>query len=203
MKVRIQTTSEMLGTNPGDPDIYQAFIATKARLPEDIERAKEQAEALPASELEEKGTTVFLRKNGLPAIPAYHVKGLVKEFIGSMLDLGLFDWKHPKVKITRWTYKRIVDKGIYVSPDLLQLHMPEGASIGHCVRPLRAQTLRGERICLACSESVPAGTWLECDIECRVPELEKVVVDALTEGRVTGLGQWRGGGKGTFTFERQ
>jgi len=36
-----------------------------------------------------------------------------------------------------------------------------------------------------------------------VPELEKVVVDALTEGRVTGLGQWRGGGKGTFTFERQ
>lgn len=77
------------------------------------------------------------------------------------------------------------------------------AKIGVLERPLRGQTPQGERVALAKSETVPAGTRLEFDVI--VQDVEAVTTEVLEEwfsyGQRRGLGQWRNGGWGAFTYE--
>ena len=71
-----------------------------------------------------------------------------------------------------------------------------GMKLDFCERPLRAQTPMGERVSIAKSESVPAGTTAEFEIECLDPKLEDMVRECLDYGAKRGLGQWRNSGKG-------
>ena len=73
--------------------------------------------------------------------------------------------------------------------------------MGDCQRPLRASGPSGERVALAHSETVPAGSYIEFTIEMWTDDLEKVVRECLDYGARRGLGQWRNSGKGTFYWE--
>ena len=76
-------------------------------------------------------------------------------------------------------------------------------------RPLRAMTARGERICLARSEIIPAGAtltftlqWLTNNSQKSTQNItEEALLWALDYGALKGFGQWRGGGFGRFTYE--
>lgn len=70
-----------------------------------------------------------------------------------------------------------------------------------CERPLRASTPQGERVSIAKSESVPAGSTAEFEIECLDPGLEAMVRECLNYGTKRGLGQWRNSGKGRYEWE--
>ena len=70
-----------------------------------------------------------------------------------------------------------------------------------CQRPLRAQTMQGERVSLASSDEVPAGAVLTCDVECLDESHEAAVREWLDYGSLRGLGQWRNSGKGRFEWE--
>ena len=73
--------------------------------------------------------------------------------------------------------------------------------MAECQRPLRAQTAQGERVSLANSEEIPAGSSCQFEVLCMDDSHEAAVMEWLEYGRLRGLGQWRNSGKGRFTYE--
>lgn len=196
MKVKITFMAPLLGTSPADPEIYENFIGSKSA---DKERIKEELAGLSADELSEKGKTVFHRTDdGAPMLYDYQIKGMIKEAFGTFVEFGPINVS--KQKISKYNVKRIVDNFIFVGPREIPLQIPDGEEITECVRPLRAQTMRGERVSLACSEQAPKGTVVECYVEWNNPGLEKFVRDALDYGKLKGIGQWRNSGMGRFEW---
>ena len=89
---------------------------------------------------------------------------------------------------------------MFVKERRIPFILPDGEEIGDCQRPLRAQTAQGERISLANSETVPAGTQVEFTIMVMVDSLMKNVIEWLDYGQLNGIGQWHNSGKGRFTW---
>jgi hypothetical protein len=102
-------------------------------------------------------------------------------------------------KIT--AYKKVVDGLIFVLPRKIPVILPDGGDIGLCQRPLRANTAQGEKIALAISETLPAGTQIEFTVQCLSDEHEAAVREWLDYGALRGIGQWRNSGKGRFDWE--
>lgn len=199
LKVGLTLVEELLGTASNNPEVHKEHIASKSA---DAEKVKEEMEALSAEELIEKSVTVFPKENGVPFLWDYQIRGFFKENIGAFIDLGILDYPANSVpRLTKWVYKRIVDKGVFVNPRKVMLNMPTGSKLGNCPRPIRVLTMKGERVALADSETVPPGTWLEFEVVVMVPTLLPVMEQCLDYGKLSGLGQWRGGGKGRFTWK--
>lgn len=89
----------------------------------------------------------------------------------------------------------VADKGMTVFP------RNENGEITECQRPLRAQTAQGERVSLANSEQIPAGSTCEFEIVLLDDSHEKVVREWLDYGALRGIGQWRNSSKGRFAYE--
>ena len=197
IKVKITTTTETLGTNPADKDIFAEFIASNAP---DAKSRKEEIEELGAQEYEDKSVTVHSKdKDGNPFLWDYQLKGFFK----SAAAAGSYQGGDKKLT----AYKKKIDLNVHIfaidddTDRKLMMHIPEGKEMGWCVRPLRAQTMQGERVALAKSETVPEGTWFECQIHILDDSLEKYVRQWLDYGKYNGLLQWRNSGKGRFTWE--
>ena len=195
MKVKITFTEELLGTASNNPSVHKEFIASKSP---DAEKVREEMESLPAEEQIEKSVTVFHRDtDGMPILYDYQIKGFIKEAVGVMIDLAGEEIRVGKTKVSKFTFKRVVDNFIFVSPRKIRL-----APVGPvCTRPLRADTMRGERVALATSETVPAGTVIECEIKTLSAALDDLVKRALDYGALKGMGQFRNSGKGRFSWE--
>lgn len=199
MKIKITLTEEMLGMSCANPDVHKEFIASRSA---DAEKMAEELEALPADALMEKGTTVFPRDaDGVPFLWDYQIRGAFKEWFGIQLELMDKEFKVGKSKLTKWTYKRIVDNYLFVNPRKVRLVLPAGDGVGLCTRPLRAATLQGDRVALATSETVPAGTTMEFEVKTLLPVLDDLVRTCLDYGTLKGLGQWRNSGKGRYVWE--
>lgn len=193
MHVRIEYTDELLGTASANPEIHSEFIASMAP---DAPSRKEEVAALGAEAVETKALTVFPRgDDGSPFLWDYQIKGFFKDACGSLRRVS--QSRSAKLK----AYKKAIDGTLFVQPRKVPLTLPEGAGVGRCERPLRASTAQGERIALAASETVPAGTVQEFDVVLLDPSLEGVVTEWLDYGKMRGIGQWRNSGKGTFGYE--
>ena len=196
MKIKVTLTEDMLGTASANPDIHKEYIASKSA---DAEKSEEELKALPADTLMEKSMTVFPRDtDGTPILWDYQFKGFIKEAVGVLVDLLDKETRIGKTKLTKFTHKRIVDNFIFVSPRKLRLSEKVGSL---CTRPLRADTMQGERVALASSETVPAGATFICEIRTLNPQLDDLVRKCLDYGALKGIGQWRNSGKGRFTWE--
>jgi hypothetical protein len=199
MDVEATFIHPVLGTAPGNPDLYAEFIGQKSDV--DAKRIKDELASLPAEELEAKGKTVFHRDDdGNPCLLDYQVKGMIKQAVVAFCEFGDVKLGTGKNKISKWTAKRIVDLFVFVYPREIPLIMPDEAELDECVRPLRGVTQKGERVSLACSERAPTGSKIRFGVEWLRPELETVVRDALNYGEKIGIGQWRGSGMGRFTW---
>lgn len=191
LTVKVTFDEEILGTASGNPEIHKEYIASNAP---DALTMKEEVEAIGTEEVFEKSMTVFPRgKDGRPIVWDYQWKGFFKDAFGSLKKIP--DSACGKVK----AYKKEIDGLIFVSPRMIPIDF-EG-EVGICQRPLRAQTAQGERIALASSETVPAGSSMTFDIQMLVDGHEKAVLEALEYGRLRGFGQWRNSGKGRFHYE--
>lgn len=192
LKVRVEYFEELLGTNPANPEIHTEFIASKAP---DAESREAEIAAIGAEEYEEKSMTVFARNaHGVPINWDYQWKGYFKDACGMLRRVDGFKSK----KLT--AFKKVIDGLIFVYPREIPLILPRGGHIGSCQRPLRAQTAQGERVALANSETVPAGTTQEFEIRILQDSLLPTVLEWLTYGELHGTGQWRNSGKGRFYF---
>lgn len=183
-------TEPLLGTVPLNREVYADYIASK------INGAAALDEVETIEEATEKGTTGFHRLNGSAAIYDYAVKGMFKD-AASMLR------RVPGTASAKLTaYKKIIDGLVFVTPRLIPLVV--AGELGILERPLRAQTAQGERVSLARSEMAGQGSILAFNVAVLGKD---VTGDTLREwldyGALRGMGQWRNGSFGRFTFQMQ
>ncbi len=213
IKVKLTFTEPTLGTSPGNRKIYEDFKAEKAP---GAEQRAEEAAALPLEDQLEKASTVFPKDDqGLFAWD-YQMRGFFKEAIFGLIELG--DIRN----LTKWSYKRAVDSFLFVNPRRIYYLDASGVNIPSTPdvleRPLRATTMQGDRVALARSEMLPAGTSMLFTVQTLLPESARVKKDGgaiasgasigidqikscLEYGKLKGFSQWRGGGYGRFTWE--
>ena len=192
MKVRITLLEDILGTLPGDPEIYKSYIASKSP---DASTIEDEVAAVGAAQVYDNKITVFPRdKDGSVCIYDYLIRGHFKK-AGSALA------KVPNTKSSKLkAFKKHVDLYVFVYPRLIKIGSPEDVTIRE--RPLRASTPQGERVAISASECIPAGTSFEFTIKLLIDDDEDLVCEWLDYGQYNGLGQWRNSGQGSFTWER-
>ena len=191
LKVRLTLTEEALGMMPTSKEVHEEFIASKAP---DAPSIEEEVEAIGVEEVVEKQKTVFPRlDDGTLFFWDYQLRGMVKDAIGMLRKVT----NTACSKVT--SYKKAVDGLIFVKERKIPIHL--GGDIGDCQRPLRASGPQGDRVALANSETVPAGSWIEFTFEILQDSLEKAVRECLDYGIRRGLAQWRNSGKGRYVWE--
>ena len=209
MHIRITTLEGMLGTSPANEEVYADFIGKNAP---NAATLTEEIEALGTDAVKEKGRTVFPRlEDGTPFMYDYQIKGFFKDACSMLARLSkkedIVDDKGKKKSTKKASnesgkltaYKKIIDGLIFVKPRKIPI-LFDGEMLD-CQRPLRAQTMQGERVSLASSDEVPAGAVLTFDVECLDESHEAAVREWLDYGSLRGLGQWRNSGKGRFEWE--
>jgi hypothetical protein len=193
MKIVLTFTEELLGTLSGNKKIAEEFILSKRK------EGMAEDEILALAEHLEKESTVFAKSDGKPHLWDYQVKGFFKEACQAMIGTGAFTQEElKKLSLTTYMHRRTIDNLIFVKPRKLFVNYV--GEIGVCERPLRGQTMQGERICLARSETLPAGSTISCEVIILNEKLKPVIGQWLTYGVLKGLGQWRNGSKGRFEW---
>lgn len=201
MRVRLTINEEALGTSSANKQLHHDYIASKAP---DAMKTEEEVAALGVDAVDEKGRTVFPRmtvgdNDDVPFMYDYQMKGFFKDAAKMLKKMRGSECS--KVR----AYKQNIDGLIFVKPRQIPWLSPLGepAHVGPlCERPLRASTPQGERVALASSETVPAGSYLEFNIVVLDRTMLPMIKECLDYGQLRGLGQWRNSGKGTFTWER-
>jgi hypothetical protein len=194
-KIRLVFTEDLLGSSPLNKELYTKYIETLKAKRKDPRPEDEPAEA-ETIEIEEK-MTGFMRDEGGIFIYDYAVKGFLKE-AGNVLKTAL-DVKALRQKI---------DNYWFVDPRRVRIFAPDGTAKkepdGLNQRPLRAQTPQGPRTALAVSEMVKAGSHLDFTLRMLdgspLKKEMEILETLLSYGANKGLGQWRNGGYGRFTF---
>lgn len=191
--VRLTFTEEVLGTSPNNPDIYREYIASKSP---DAKTIEDEVASVGVDEVHEKGITVFPRlEDGTPYIYDYQIKGFFKDSCGAL-------WRVKATKSSKLkAYKKVIDGNVFIEQRKIPYQIPAGVESPHCIRPLRAQTPQGERVALAESETIPAGSSIEFTIMTFDDGLWPTINEWLQYGRYRGIGQWRNSGKGRFEYE--
>jgi hypothetical protein len=185
--ITLTFTEALLGTIPLNKDTYADYIASR------VEGTNALDEVDTIEEATEKGTTGFHRLDGTPAIYDYAIKGMFKDFAGMLRRVP----GTASAKLT--AYKKIVDGLVFVTPRLIPLTV--NGELGILERPLRAQTAQGERVSLARSEMAPAGSTLTFAVSVLGKDVDETVLrEWLDYGALRGLGQWRNGGWGRYTY---
>ena len=197
MKVRIEFIEPVLGTSPANPEIAKEFVMSKCPEGE----AADEVETLEqAEQMFEKSATIFPKLDGKPFMWDYQWKGFFKEACEAMIHSEEHTQeKLKKLRLTQYLFKKTIDRQIFVLPRRI-FFVPSG-KIEWLQRPLRGQTMRGERICLAHSEMLPAGTTCEFEIEWHNDKLGDYILEWLDMGERLGTLQWRSGGWGRFTWK--
>ena len=193
LKIKVSFDEEVLGTASNDPNIHDTYISSNAP---DAQSREEEIESIGVEAAIEKSMTVFPKDpDGKPFVWDYQWKGYLKDAFGSLKKVPKSECG--KIK----AYKKEIDGLIFVMPRKIPIILPEGTEIGVCQRPLRAQTMQGERVALASSETVPEGSSMIFEIRMLLDSHEKAVIEALNYGVLRGFGQWRNSGKGRFHYE--
>lgn len=201
LTVKITFTEPVLGTWPANPNIARDYIASNSP---DASTIEDEVAALGADAVADKGMTVFPRNpNGEPALYDYQIKGFFKDAcgmlsrVGGKTETGKKRAVNESGKLT--AYKKVIDGLIFIEPRMIPIWV--NGEVGECQRPLRAQTAQGERVSLANSEEIPAGSTCEFTVLCMDDTHVPAVIEWLEYGQLRGIGQWRNSGKGRFVYE--
>lgn len=156
---------------------------------------KDEREALTVADALEKRTTVFHKISGRPVLFNYQIKGFFKEAANNLKDTLGITWPNARIA-----------QGLFVFPRVIFLHRPDGTEItqedcGIYERPLRAITMQGPRTSITRSEWIKAPIVAEVEAHLVGNKLdEKILMELLEYGKYSGVGQFRGGGFGTFSY---
>ena len=208
IRVRMTFIDSILGSEPSNPELHEDYIQTK--IPEDM-YSQEELEKIKAEEIqalmdgEVKGRTVFYRnEDGEPCLKNNHIKGFFKSACAALRT----DKTNLSSKIT--SYKKEIDLHVFVYADADDpasrfIPIQKHGEIGVCQRPLRAQTMQGERVALADSEEIQAGAFIEFDVVILKHDKKPLGIDLVKEwlefARYNGFGQWRNSGHGAAIYE--
>lgn len=187
--IKLTFTEPVLGTAPNNKNIMREFIASKAP---DAIKAEEEIAAIGAEAAADKAMTVFPRVNGKPVFWDYQIKGFFKDTCSALARA-----KYTKSSGVK-AYKKVIDGMIDAFPRAIPIEV--NGEIGECQRPLRAQTAQGERVSLANSEEIPAGSKIKFSVVLKDSAHESLLREWLDNGWYRGLGQWRNASKGRFIY---
>jgi hypothetical protein len=186
-RVKLTTTTPMLGTAPADPVIYQSFVIERAlkagrkmedMTPEEQENLRHAVEDKKADEVahltgynadEDKGMTTLRRDpdNGTLMIPDFMIRGFMKAAAKAVTDA----WG-VKGSIDRYVFVGAYDAAGLFTADRWIPICRGGSPLNNpeltVERSLRAETMQGDRTALAKSEAVDAG----CTMEFRITVLD-------------------------------
>jgi hypothetical protein len=194
LRVRIKFIEEVLGTASQDKKLHETYIASKGP---DAMSIEEEIEAIGTEAVLENGMTVFPRETidgkSVPIFWDYQIKGFFKDAAGMLRKVTKSHSSELKA------YKKAIDGLLFVEPRKIPITL--SGEMGECQRPLRAQTAQGERIAIAHSETIPAGSTIDITIKCLDGSLLPAVKEWMDYGVLRGIGQWRNSGKGRFEYE--
>jgi hypothetical protein len=189
-------TEAMLATSPMDPKVYEQYIASRER--KDADERGDEVATLPAGEIEKIGSSVFHRDETGLFIFDYKLRGFLKAAAEAVT--GTQGMSAYRSKINKWCF---------VSPRRIYLEEETGGVVQEphdsIQRPIRAMTQQGPRTSVKRSECVKPGTFFVAQIlilplgqhEMNKKRLE----DWLSYGIFSGIGEWRTGSYGRFTYE--
>ncbi len=230
LKVRITLEEDLLGTKALDPAIFEDYIGAKCPDSElrkkEIQTARKTAEGLEEGPDEpETGITVFHRTEVInegdkkkPFIYDYQILGFFKEAgdtyrsveANKIKEAETFNKqaekdgtkKKPVPRKVWGSAKKKIDRMVFVFPRKIILSDEEGLR-PILERPIRVNGPQGERVAIARSETIPAGTSF--DVEIKFIPGSLITVDMIKEildyGALKGLGQWRNASWGRISWE--
>lgn len=155
------------------------------------------------------GTVPFDKETAVytPFIWNYQLRGMFKDSCGLLAKAKYGE------SAGMSAFKKRIDGNIMVYPRRVALQLPESyldndyqevpcdpKNLRIVQRPLRASTPQGERVSIASSEEVPAGTRLKFVIEYLNPDDRDAIIEWLNYGSIHGIGAWRNSGRGTFRW---
>lgn len=219
-------TTRLLGSAPANKEVYREYIAKKKLEAE--EKRRKHAERTgtvsvpPSGSVEEEvetinedvGLTVFHNDIGQTTEAGepgqglflfdYQVCGFWKEAAEILVEEhGI---KQPRSKL---------DNYLLVEPRRIYIRDAAGAILtkaDHRIeRPLRAMTMQGPRVSLACSEVVEPGRTVSYTVdflpylkrgsgkEAKAADIDEFVKMIVAFAQRKGRGQWRNGGNGKFS----
>lgn len=208
-------TEPCLGTVPKNEDVHTRHVAKddgtesrKAQITEETETIDNKG----LTDKEKQGYTGFWKDDDGIFVYNYWILGNIKANIETLVNNGAIK------KI--WKMKHFVDKTAQVFPRRIHfLGKPEADETVEdsnglfklneasytLERPLRADTMKGERVTVAKSDVVDVGTQFDFNIKLIYNDkglTPEVITRAIKLGERYGLGQWRGsGGYGRYTVE--
>ena len=197
-KYKITGLTPLLGGQPASPAVRTQYISSRA--PSTDLGAEEDA---LMKDMEDKGITVFMRdEHDHLMLMDYMIKGFFKSALSAL-----------KQQCGVTNVKSKVDTLLFVTPRNIMI-LKDGRPVieedSQLERPLRASTMKGDRVALTASEQIDDPWSLSFEISllpnaatARSKDLSWDAVEgALDYGRLCGIGQWRGGGYGRFTWKR-
>jgi hypothetical protein len=184
--VELTLINQMLGTVPKNRDVYTRFIESKR--PPEVEGTAEIATVVD----ENSGWDGFHMLDGHPIVYDYFIRGFIRHAGNVIKDF-------PEVKIKNLRSK-ITDL-VFISPRIIMLG--DNPEIGVCERPIRCQTAQGPRVSVKKSDTVPAGTVIQFQVKVLNENIisKKLLEQIFDYGQYQGLGEWRNGGHGTFSYK--
>ena len=195
-EVMIELSEPMLGTTPCSPSIWAKHIQTKqekALKKEGLsnEEIKIEIEKTIEGVVEDNelanGKTSFMKDVTGYYVRDYFIKGFFKQSAKCMKQFGAT--KQLRSKVVQFLF--VKPAKMYIAEVDADLEVVE--------RPLRASTPQGERVAIARSECVPAGTKISFEVHILQNVITEGCLKSLLEyGSYEGLGQWRGSGAGRF-----
>lgn len=208
--VRLKLTEPMLGTVPKLKNVYTDFVTNKApgvekvednivffsadATPEEADAVLDEIATVPEEPSGRGWTGFHTDADGKAFIYDYQVKGFFKEAGNTLKDFaGPERTKLQALRSKLDSYMFITPRRIYLNAILEE----------PLERPLRAMTMQGPRVTLVKSDVCPAGTELVFTLKL-LPHrdlTEDVLRLLLDYGEFLGLGQWRTGSYGRFTYE--
>jgi len=216
-EVTIVFTEMTLGTASKQENIYRSWFQDKQRqamakqravleaagekVDENLEERLLEEEANSMEFSEERGLTGFHRaSDGTPILYDYMLRGFFKSALSAYKRAGNNVIAAEK-KLR--AFKKVVDTQVFVKPRQILLSLLDGTGneLDIFERPLRASTPQGERISIARSEYVPAGTTATFQVWVLGVLTEEHLRLLLDYGQFHGLCQWRSGGFGAFQAE--
>lgn len=196
IKVELNFFEPILGSLPADKEIYSKYILGKLEeqgiVMPDSKKDQELDSIDPQEEIDNKVTVYPRNEDGQVCFWDYQIRGFFKGSCGMLRMVP--GTESSKLK----NYKKKIDGLVFVQERMVPIEYEGDIDIYQ--RPLRAQTMQGDRVALAMSERVPKGAKVQFTIRLFDPELAAAVYEWLDYGRYNGIGQFRNGSFGRFTW---
>jgi hypothetical protein len=180
-----------------DGDLEKLFIRNAVKLAGDDEEAL----------VDIKGRTVFLRDElGRPVLRDYVIRGFLKESWRANKAIKGSLSKELKAGVSTIDRFLFVEgAGTHRDKRYLVINLPygTGTKLPLYERPLKAQTALGPRVALASSEVIPEKSYFDFRLININPAAisQEILEEWLNYGRWVGLGQWRTGSHGRFSYK--